>query len=102
MSGVGDRDRAAVPHLGSIAWRSIQLGLLFGSRLAGSAVEAMRRQATKIEARLEGLNDIAIKAIADIPAPRVDLGSDNPIAPIMASIEFAAATAFFANNPVVQ
>jgi len=62
----------------------------------------MRRQATKIEARLEGLNDIAIKAIADIPAPRVDLGSDNPIAPIMASIEFAAATAFFADNPVVQ
>lgn len=45
---------------------------------------------------------VEVKTLDDIPFPTVDLGSADPIAAIMATPEFGAATDFFADNPVTS
>jgi predicted O-methyltransferase YrrM len=84
-----------------LAARSVRLAQLVAVRIAASAAEAMRRKAKELEIRLDGLHKgLDVKPVSDIPAPAIDLAScDNPIAAIMASPEFDAATAFFADNP---
>lgn len=83
--------------------RAVRLAQLVAARLAATAAETMQRKATMLEIRLDGVHqDLVVKPVADIPAPALDLGAcDDPIAAIMTSPEFDAATAFFADNPVV-
>jgi hypothetical protein len=85
-----------------IATRGIRLAQLIAARAGASAAEALKRKANELEIRLDGLHKgLVIKPIADIPFPALDLvACDDPVAAITASPEFAAATAFFADNPV--
>jgi predicted O-methyltransferase YrrM len=81
--------------------RSVRLAQLVAARVGASAAEALRRKAKELEIRLEGLHEgLDIKPISEIPAPVIDLAAcGDPVAAILASSEFAAATAFFADNP---
>jgi predicted O-methyltransferase YrrM len=64
---------------------------------------ASRRMAMKLVARLETMQrPVHVKAVSDVPAPRIDLASADPLAVIMAAQEFTATTAFFAENPVTS
>jgi predicted O-methyltransferase YrrM len=87
-----------------LAARGMRLAQLAAARAGASAADALRRKANELEIRLDGLHrGLPVKPIADIPFPALDLPAcGDPIAAIMASTEFAAATAFFADNPVAQ
>jgi predicted O-methyltransferase YrrM len=82
--------------------RLVRLLQLIAARLGANAAEALQRKAALLEIRLDGLHKgLAVKPVMEIPAPTLDIAAcDDPIAAIMASPEFAAATAFFADNPV--
>jgi len=84
------------------AARSVRLAQLAATRAGASAADTLRRKANELEIRLDGLHKgLDVKPIADIPFPEIDLAtSDDPIAAIVAAPEFAAATEFFADNPV--
>lgn len=79
--------------------RRVLLGL--ARRLAATA-ELLRGALIKLEILLDGADQtIAVKPLADIPAPQIDMRIEDPTAAIMASAEFAAATGFFADNPAI-
>lgn len=82
--------------------RAIPLAQLGTTVVAGAAADALRRKAKELEIRLDGLNrGVDIKPITDIASPALDLRScENPVAAVLASPEFKAATAFFEDNPV--
>jgi predicted O-methyltransferase YrrM len=96
-SGIADKSRR-------LATRGIRLAQLVAARVGTSAAEALRRKASELEIRLDGLhNGLDIRPIADIPFPAIDLAAcDDPVSAIMASPEFAQATAFFADNPTAE
>lgn len=99
---IASRSKGIVDKSRRLATRGIRLAQLIAARAGASAAEALRRKASELEIRLDGLHKgIDVKPITDIPFPAIDLtsGSD-PVAAIMASAEFDAATAFFADNPV--
>jgi predicted O-methyltransferase YrrM len=87
-----------------LATRGVRLAQLVAARAGASAAEALRRKASELEIRLDGLHKgLAVKPIADIPFPALDLAAcDDPVEAITASPEFAAATAFFNDNPVAE
>jgi predicted O-methyltransferase YrrM len=89
--------------LGRLAARGVRLAQLVAARAGASAADALRRKANELEIRLDGLHKgLDIKPIADIPFPKLDLAaSDDPLAAIAAAPEFAAATEFFTDNPVM-
>lgn len=95
------RSKSIVATSRRLAARSVRLAQLVAARAGATAAEAMRRKANELEIRLDGLHKgVAVKPIADIPFPALDLAAcDDPIAAIVAAPEFAAATAFFADNP---
>jgi len=72
------------------------------ARRAGAGGELLRHAIKKLEIRLNGFDKtIAVKPVTDIPCPMLDLATcDDPVAAIMATPEFDAAMAFFADNPV--
>jgi predicted O-methyltransferase YrrM len=84
--------------------------LLAGRLLPGLArrvvtgAEHLRRAIKKVEIRVTGFeNTVAVKPVADIPYPALDLATcADPVAAIMAAPEFAPARAFFADNPVTS
>jgi predicted O-methyltransferase YrrM len=82
--------------------QGIRLAQLVAARAGASVADALRSKANELEIRLDGLHKgLAVKPIADIPFPRLDLAvNDDPVAAIMASPEFTDATAFFVDNPV--
>jgi predicted O-methyltransferase YrrM len=84
-----------------LAARGVRLAQLVAARAGATAAEAMRRKANELEIRLDGLHKgLDVKPIADIPFAALDLTAcDDPIAAILASPEYAGATAFFADNP---
>jgi predicted O-methyltransferase YrrM len=84
--------------------RALRLAQLVAARLGANAAEAMQRKAAMLEIRLDGLHQgLAVKPVAGIAAPTLNLATcDDPVAAIMAAPEFAAATAFFADNPVAM
>jgi predicted O-methyltransferase YrrM len=83
------------------AARNLRLAQLAAARVAATAADAMRRKATEIEIRLEGLHKgLDIKPISDVSFPLVDPAtSADPVSEIMAAPAFAAAIAFFCDNP---
>jgi predicted O-methyltransferase YrrM len=85
-----------------LAARGVRLAQLVAARAGASAAEALKRKANELEIRLDGLHKgLDVKPVADIPFPHFDLAAcDDPVAAITASAEFAAATAFFTDNPV--
>lgn len=98
MNGISNHSIEGLPRL---AVRAMRRSLLVASRAATSTAERLRQQAARLDIRLKGLDPhVAVKAIADIPVPHVELASDDPIAAIIEAPEFTAATAFFADNPV--
>jgi predicted O-methyltransferase YrrM len=74
------------------------------ARRVTTGSEQLRRGIKKLEIRLGGFEKtVSVKPIADIPFPRLDLTAcDDPILAITAAPEFAAAAAFFADNPVTS
>jgi predicted O-methyltransferase YrrM len=96
-SGIADKSRR-------LATRGIRLAQLVAARVGTSAAEALRRKASELEIRLDGLHKgLDIRPIAEIPSPAIDLATcDDPVSAIMASPEFAQATAFFADNPTAE
>jgi predicted O-methyltransferase YrrM len=96
-SGIADKSRR-------LATRGIRLAQLVAARVGTSAAEALRRKASELEIRLDGLHKgLDIRPIADIPFPAIDIATcDDPVSAIMASPEFAQATAFFADNPTAE
>jgi predicted O-methyltransferase YrrM len=103
MNDFFTRAATFVTRLQGFAARFARRGFIFLSRRAAGTAERLRRLATLVEIRLEGLDSrVGVKPVAAIPAPIVDLASANPVAAIMGSAEFAAATQFFADNPVVE
>jgi len=96
-SGIGDKSRR-------LAARGMRLAQLVAVRVGTSAAEALRRKASELEIRLDGLHKgLDIRPIADIPFPAIDIAAcDDPVSSIMASPEFAQSTAFFADNPTAE
>jgi predicted O-methyltransferase YrrM len=74
------------------------------ARRVGTGSEWLRRSIKKLEIRCTGFDKtVAVKPVADISRPVLDLAAcDDPVAAIMAAPEFAAAVAFFADNPVTS
>jgi predicted O-methyltransferase YrrM len=91
-------------RLTQLAARGVRLAQLVAARAGASAAEALKRKANELEIRLDGLHrGLAVKPVADIPYPALDLAAcDDPVAAITAAPEFAATTAFFADNPVAD
>jgi predicted O-methyltransferase YrrM len=103
MNGITNRAQDRIAGLRRIAARLIRVGLLAASRRAASMAETLRRKITKQQIQLDGIDTaLLVKPIGDIPTPQIDIASDDVIAAIMAAPEFTAATAFFADNPVVS
>lgn len=102
MNGVPNGSRNVIAPLlrgPALSIRRILPGL---ARRVSSGAELLRRSLRKLEIRLAGFEGgVSVNPIADIPAPRVELTSSDPVAAIMASAEFAPAIAFFADNPVM-
>jgi hypothetical protein len=96
-SGVGDKSRR-------LATRWLRLAQLVAARVGTSAAEALRRKASELEIRLDGLRKgLAIRPITDIPFRAIDIAAcDDPVSAIMTSPEFAQSTAFFADNPTAE
>lgn len=98
MNVMSNRSTKGYPRL---AVRAMRRSLLMASQAATSTAQQLRQQAARLDIHLNCLDQpIAIKAIADIPVPHVDLASDDPIAAIMAAPKFTAVTTFFSDNPV--
>jgi hypothetical protein len=91
VNGITRRSEDLTTRLRQVAERATRIALSGVSRRATSAAQMLRRKVTKFEIRVEGLDSrLSVKAIRDIPAPQVDLGSADPIAAIMASaVSFA-------------
>jgi predicted O-methyltransferase YrrM len=89
-------------RLSQLAARGARLAQLVAARAGASAAEALRRKANELEIRLDGLHKgLDVRPVADIPFPVIDLAAcSDPVAAITTSPEFAAATAFFGDNPV--
>jgi predicted O-methyltransferase YrrM len=103
VSGVPNGSRNIIAPLLRGPARSMRRILPGLARRVGSGAELLRRSLRKLEIRLAGFDrGVLVKPIADIPAPRVELESSDPIAAIMAAAEFTPATAFFADNPVIS
>jgi len=86
------------------AARNIRLAQLVAARVAATTADAMRRKAKELEIRLEGLHKgLDIKPICNVAFPTIDLAaSENPVAAILATPEYAAAKAFFYENPAAE
>jgi predicted O-methyltransferase YrrM len=103
MNGSTGNLGRVITRLRIIATRAAGLVLLGLSRRAASTADILRRKITKIQIRLEGLDDrLSVKPITEIPTPQIEVATAEPIAGIIASAEFAAAAGFFADNPAAS
>ena len=103
MSAITDRSADIIARLPRFAVRFFRRAVGASFRALGFTEERSRRAARKLDARLEAQQrPIAVKPIADIPAPQVDLAGADALSVITGSAEFKDATAFFADNPVTS
>ena len=98
------RSKSIVDTSRRLAARGVRLAQLVAARAGASVGDTLRRKASELEIRLDGLHKgLDIRPIADVPFPAIDIAAcDDPVTAIMASPEFAQCTAFFADNPTAE